>query len=179
MSELDDRTHTTPSQLLFEPPAPGRWELETAHHGLRPLSPFIRHAYQRAFEGGIDEPLERYGLPLATVEARFVHGCLYMHALAIGEKPGSAPKDPPPAFVMKLVTRLHPELRRRAKTAERAFAERTWRHEVDQWFDRDRAAQTTKNVARCCRSKGIAMSMPSSPVITPSGRKMDAMTPSK
>ena len=51
MSELDDRTHTVPTELTFEPPAPGRWELETAHHGLRPLSPFLRQAYQRAFEG--------------------------------------------------------------------------------------------------------------------------------
>ncbi|MGI9646671.1 MAG: hypothetical protein ACR2O6_15295, partial [Ilumatobacteraceae bacterium] len=147
MSEVSDRTNTAPSDLAFEPPAPGRWELETAHHGLRPLSPFLRNAYQRAFEGGIVEPLERYGLPLASIEAKFVHGCLYMHPLAIGEKPGSTPKAPPPAFVMKLLARLHPELRRRAKNAERAFAERSWRQEVDQWFDHDRAAQTAKNLA--------------------------------
>lgn len=147
MSKLGDRNPTSTSGLGFEAPAPGRWELETAHHGLRPLSPFIRHAYQRAFEGGIVEPLQRYGLPLATVEAKFVHGCLYMRPLAIGEKPGSAPKGPPPAFVMKLLTRLHPELRRRAKTAERAFTERSWRHEVDRWFDQDRAAQVARNLA--------------------------------
>ena len=147
MSELGDGSGTAPSELVFEPPAPGRWELETAHHGLRPLSPFLRHAYQRAFEGGIVEPMERYGLPLATVQAEFVHGCLYMRPLAIGEKPGSTPKGPPPTFVMKLIARLHPELRRRSKTAERAFAERRWRQEVDQWFDHDRAAQLAKNLA--------------------------------
>ena len=147
MSALGDRNPPSTSGLDFEPPAPGRWELETAHHGLRPLSPFLRHAYQRAFEGGIAEPLERYGLPLATVEAQFVHGCLYMRPLAIGEKPGSPPKAPPPAFVMKLLTRLHPELRRRSKTAERAFTERTWRHEVDRWFDHDRATQVERNLA--------------------------------
>ena len=42
---------------------------------------------------------------------------------------------------------LHPELRRRAKTAEQAFAERRWRHEVDQWFDRDRSVQLAENLA--------------------------------
>lgn len=141
-----DNQGATP-ELVFEPPAPGRWELETAHHGLRPLSPFLRHAYQRAFEGGIVEPLERYGLPLATIQAQFVHGCLYMRPLAIGEKPGASPKGPPPMLVMKLLTRLHPELRRRAKTAERAFAERRWREEVDQWFDHGRADQIVKNRA--------------------------------
>jgi pyruvate,water dikinase len=140
-------THLAPPTVTFDPPAPGQWELETAHHGLRPLSPFLRDSYQRAFEAGIVEPMQRYGLPLATVQARFVHGCLYMRPLAVGEKPGSTPKAPPPAWLMKLIARVHPELRRRAKTAEQAFAQRRWRDEVDQWFDRDRSAQLAQNLA--------------------------------
>jgi rifampicin phosphotransferase len=143
----DSTIHTAPPAVTFEPPAPGRWELETSHHGLRPLSPFLRHAYQRAFEAGIVEPLQRYGLPLAAVEARFVHGCLYMRPLAVGEKSGSIPKAPPPAFVLKLLARVHPELRRRSRTAEQAFARRRWRDEVDQWFDHDRSAQLDRNLA--------------------------------
>jgi pyruvate,water dikinase len=140
-------TTTAPPAVTFDPPGPGQWELETAHHGLRPLSPFLRDAYQRAFEAGIVEPLQRYGLPLATVQAEFVHGCLYMRPLGVGEKPGSTPKSPPPAWVMKVVARLHPELRRRARTAKQAFANRRWRQEVDQWFDRDRDAQLAANRA--------------------------------
>ena len=145
---MSNRTiHTAPPAVTFEPPAPGQWELETSHHGLRPLTPFLRDTYQRAFEAGIVEPLKRYGLPLVTVQAKFVHGCLYMRPLAVGEKPGSTPKAAPPAFVMKLIIRLHPELRRRAKTAEDAFSQRRWRQEVDQWFDHDRSAQQAKNLA--------------------------------
>src|SRR5262245_27463252 len=143
----DHITDTARPAVAFEPPAPGQWELETAHHGLRPLSPFLRDTYRRAFEAGIVEPMERYGLPLATVQAELVHGCLYMRPLAVGEKPGSTPKAPPPAFVMKLIVRVHPELRRRAKTAARAFAERRWRQEVDEWFDHDRSAQLAENRA--------------------------------
>lgn len=75
---LIDTTRTSP--LTFEPPAPGQWELETTHHGLRPLSPIIRDAYQRAFEEGTVELVERYGLPLTRVQAKFVHGCLYVHS---------------------------------------------------------------------------------------------------
>ena len=144
---IDRTTHTAPPTVTFDPPAPGQWELETGHHGLRPLSPFLRDTYQRAFEAGIVEPMQRYGLPLVTVQAKFVHGCLYMRPLAVGEKPGSTPKAPPPAWLMKLIARLHPELRRRAKTAQQAFAERRWRDEVDQWFDRDRSAQLAENLA--------------------------------
>lgn len=143
---IDHIAEPAPAAMAFDPPGPGQWELETAHHGLRPLTPFLRGAYQRAFEAGIVEPMERYGLPLATVEAKFVNGCLYMRPLAVGEKPGAKPKAPPPSFVMKLIVRLHPELRSRAKTAERAFAERRWRDEVDQWFDRDRAVQMERNL---------------------------------
>ncbi len=144
---IDRTTRTAPPAVRFDPPAPGQWELETGHHGLRPLSPFLRDTYQRAFEAGIVEPMQRYGLPLVTVQAQFVHGCLYMRPLAVGEKPGSTPKAPPPAFVMKLIARVHPELRRRAKSAEQAFTQRRWRQEVDQWFDRDRSVQLTENLA--------------------------------
>ena len=144
---IDRTTHTAPPAVTFDPPAPGQWELETGHHGLRPLSPFLRDTYQRAFEEGIVEVMQRYGLPLVTVQAKFVNGCLYMRPLAVGEKAGSTPKAPPPAWLMKLVARLHPELRRRAKTAQQAFAERRWRDEVDQWFDRDRSMQLAENLA--------------------------------
>jgi rifampicin phosphotransferase len=144
---IDRITHIAPPAVTFDPPAPGRWELETTHHGLRPLSPFLRDTYQRAFEAGIVEPMQRYGLPLVTVQAKFVNGCLYMRPLAVGEKPGATPKAPPPAFVIKLLAHLHPELRRRAKTAEHAFAQRRWRQEVDQWFGRDRSAQLASNRA--------------------------------
>lgn len=142
----DAVTHPS-TAVSFEPPAPGQWELETAHHGLRPLTPYLRQTYRRAFEAGIVEPMERYGLPLATVQAKFVQGCLYMRPLAIGEKPGSAPKAPPPRFLMKLIARVHPQLRRRAKIAQQAFLERRWRQEVDQWFDHDRAEQLAANRA--------------------------------
>jgi phosphohistidine swiveling domain-containing protein len=141
---MTDAATRTPA-VAFVAPAPGQWELETAHHGLRPLTPYLRDAYRRAFTAGIVEPMERYGLPLSTVQAEFVHGCLYMRPLAIGERPGSTPKAPPPKLVMQLVARIHPQLRRRAKIAERAFAERRWRHEVDQWFDHDRAEQLAAN----------------------------------
>ena len=53
---MTNRTETaTPLKVTFDPPAPGQWELETGHHGLRPLSSFLRDTYQRAFEAGIVE----------------------------------------------------------------------------------------------------------------------------
>jgi len=139
---------TPTTQLIFDPPAAGRWELETTHHGLRPLSPFVRHAYVGAFEEGTKELVERYGLPLEGVRAVLVHGCMYVRPQGLGE--GSKAKPPPPKLIMKIVARLHPEMRRRTRTAARAWQTRRWRSEVDQWCDYDRHDVT----ARPCRRRG-------------------------
>jgi rifampicin phosphotransferase len=140
---------TTPPQSTgppaeFEPPGPGFWELETSHHGLRPLSPFLRESYRSGFETGIAAMLARYGLPLAAIRTALVQGCFYVRPEGVGE--GSKPKPPPPVPIMKLVVRLHPEMRRRARTAKQAFAERRWRSEVDRWFDHDRSVVEARNL---------------------------------
>lgn len=47
---------------------------------------------------------------------------------------------------MKVLTRVHPELRRRNRTAARAWADRRWRTEVDRWFDHERAVLLEQNL---------------------------------
>lgn len=130
--------------LGFEAPGLGFWELETTHHGLRPLTHLIRDAYVRGGTSGFSTLVEKYGLPLAEIQAAFVEGCVYMRPRAVGE--GKKPSAPPPKPVMWAVARLHPELRRRNRTAERAWAERLWRTEVDDWFDRGRHAMRDRNL---------------------------------
>ena len=129
----------------FAPPSHGMWELETTHHGLRPLTPFLRDAYKRAFEEGSAVLVKRWGLPLSGVRAELVNGCFYVRPTGVGE--GAKPMPTPPKFVMKLFARLHPEMRRRNRTAEQAWKERRWRTEVDRWFDHERAGVIAKNLA--------------------------------
>ena len=121
--------------IVFEAPGPGYWELETTHHGLRPLSHLVREAYLRGGAAGFTTLVEKYGLPLSGIQPALVEGCLYMRPQAVGE--GDTPSAPPPKPIMWLVARLHPELRRRNRTAARAWAERLWRTEVDEWFERE------------------------------------------
>ncbi|MGK2950350.1 MAG: PEP-utilizing enzyme, partial [Acidimicrobiales bacterium] len=47
-------------------------------------------------------------------------------------KPGKA-TSAPPSFVLWLLARLHPELRRRGKAAEAALAERRWHADLARW----------------------------------------------
>ena len=68
----------------FAPPSHGMWELDTTHHGLRPLTPFLRDAYKRAFEEGTEVLVERWGLPLSGVRAELVNGCFYVRPTGIG-----------------------------------------------------------------------------------------------
>lgn len=133
------------STVVFDAPSFGMWELETTHHGLRPLSPMLCGAYKRAFEAGTTVLVTRWGLPLAGVRAELVNGCMYVRPTGVGE--GKKPQPTPPKIMMKLLVRLHPELRRRARTAALAWKERRWRHEVDRWFDSDRAGIVGQNLS--------------------------------
>lgn len=124
--------------LRFEPPGPGSWMLDTTHHGRRPITPFLQGHYESVFVEGMTEMLARYGLPIAGFRAAYVHGCSYVRPVAVGEP--EKPRGEPPRAVLWLLSRLHPELRRRRRTAAEAWAERRWRADVDAWFDGGRRA---------------------------------------
>jgi pyruvate,water dikinase len=133
------------SAITFTPPGPGAWELEVGHHGTRPLTAILAEPYRRGFEAGATILLERFGLPLATIRAELVQGCFYVRPVGVGE--GDKPSRTPPVLVMKVLARLHPELRRRNRTAARAWEERRWRDDVDRWFDVERARVVEANLA--------------------------------
>jgi hypothetical protein len=131
--------------MTFEAPGPGEWQLEAGHRGRRPLTAFLGAAHCRAFERGNEQLLARYGLPLAGVRAVLVNGCEYVRPYGIGE--GNRPKPAPPLPVLKLLVRLHPELRRRNRAAVNAWRDKRWRSEVDEWFDRERSAAIERNLS--------------------------------
>jgi pyruvate,water dikinase len=124
------------SAITFTPPGPGAWELEVGHHGTRPLTAILAEPYRRGFEAGSAELLARFGLPLAMIRAELVEGCFYVRPVGVGE--GDKPSPALPVLVTKVLARLHPELRRRNRTAARAWRERRWRDDVDRWFDVER-----------------------------------------
>ncbi len=128
--------------LVWEAPGPGQWMLDTTHHGRRPVTGYFRELADESF-ASISVVFERYGLPLEAMSTAEVNDCTYIRPRAIGE--GDTPKPAPPTIVMKLISRLHPELRRRNRTATTAWAEKRWRDDVDTWFERDRAIVLAAN----------------------------------
>jgi phosphohistidine swiveling domain-containing protein len=127
-------TTTDTTAITWSVPAGGQWELETQH-----LPGAVPRVFQErgpvGLRNGFEAASKRYGLPIEYFDVRFVNDHCYMRVRPVGApepKPGKA-TSPPPKVVMWALARLHPELRRRARTARRALAERIWHDDLRRW----------------------------------------------
>src|SRR3954467_4454376 len=100
----------------FAPPAKGPWELETTHVA-RPLTPLAQRGFLEGFPKGFGEGTARYGVLLSHLAAGFSQGFLYNQPVAVGAPAGATSTPPKP--VIQLISRIHPEMRRRHKAADR------------------------------------------------------------
>ena len=128
----------------FNPPGPGVWELDSTHLN-RPLSRAAASFFPEAATAGFKETTRRYGLMLDHLEFGIANRFVYNCARGVG-----APKDakaPPPKFIFKLLTKLHPELRRRARRIAEVFETKFWREDVARWDAEVKPAITRENTA--------------------------------
>jgi pyruvate,water dikinase len=118
---------------VFQPPSPGAWELERTH-ATRPFARFMWNAFPEEMKRGFADGTRAYGALLDHIELAIINGFLYSTPRPVG-----APKTaqgPPPKLLFKLLVKLHPEIRRRVKQADRVFRDRLWREEI-RWWDND------------------------------------------
>jgi rifampicin phosphotransferase len=131
MNQVDE---TRDTGIRWEPPAGGAWLLEPAHlSGAQPR--VFQDRAPAAFAEGFRLLGRRYGFPIDHLDIRFVNDHCYVRMRPVGapEPKRGKPSAPPPALVLRVMTRLHPELRRRAKAARAALAGRTWRRDLERW----------------------------------------------
>src|SRR3954447_308706 len=128
----------------FAAPSKGPWELE-ATHASRPLTPFAQGGFTTGFTKGFSEGTARYGVLLSHLAAGFSQGFLYNQPVAVGAPPGAT--GTPPKLVLQVVSRIHPEMRRRHKTADRAIREKLWRQDLAHWDEVDKPAAIRKHQA--------------------------------
>lgn len=125
--------------IVWAAPGGGLWELEAMHvRGGQPR--VFQERSPRAFREGFATAAARYGLPIDHLEVRFVNDHCYARMRPVGApepKPGK-PTSPPPDVVLKVLARLHPELRRRAKAARRAIEQKLWHEDRTRWEQQDR-----------------------------------------
>ncbi len=121
----------------FEPPGKGPWELESTH-GSRPMTRITQAAFLEGFPRGFKEGTARYGVLLDHLEPAFVQSFLYNQPVPVGAPPGAM--GPPPKPVLQVLSRLHPEMRRRHKAAAAAIAGKLWRQDLEEWDQVDKPA---------------------------------------
>ncbi len=111
MADIDDNVRADE----FRTPAPGRWELDRSHFP-GGTTPIVQWLMEESMEAGMRQVMGEVGVPADSVQARFVHGFMYtrLRPLVGG---GTPTTRLPPAPLLKLVTRVHPEFRRRARLA--------------------------------------------------------------
>jgi phosphohistidine swiveling domain-containing protein len=134
-------TGKTPSKR-FTAPGPGGWR-RLADHFPRALTSEYQRIYAETCPAGMASYMQRYGVLARTLDVAFVHGHLY-----IAPVPLAGPRDPrrtPPRALVWMMSRLHPEFRRRNRAARHALEERPWRAVAEHWFAVEREQWRQRN----------------------------------
>jgi pyruvate,water dikinase len=122
---------------IFEAPGKGPWELETTHAS-RPMTALVQDGFMVGFPKGFGEGTARYGVLLSHLAPGFSQSFFYNQPVPVGAPEGAM--GPPPKAVLQLVSRLHPEMRRRHKAAARAMRDKLWREDLTTWDEVDKPA---------------------------------------
>ena len=130
------------SQIEFKAPGPGAWELEQTHFS-KPATRYTSTLVSDPLARGFAEGTKRYGLLLDTLRMRFVNDFCYGKFVPVG-----APEKataPPPRAIFMLLTRLHPEIRRRVAAAPEVFTKKLWREDMRRWDEEIKPDSIARN----------------------------------
>ena len=132
------------TQPTFNAPGPGQWALDRSHLP-GGSTPIVQELMSRSMSQGMRRVFAEIGAPLDTLDVRFINGWMYtrLRPLISPDKPA---KRLPPLPLVKLVSRLHPEFRRRARTAAIVLDQRPWRTVIHEWEHGGRAVVEQANL---------------------------------
>jgi phosphohistidine swiveling domain-containing protein len=130
------------SSTEFKAPGPGSWELEQTHFS-KPATRYASALIAEPLARGFGEGTRRYGLLLDTLRMRFVNDFAYGKFAPVGAPDNAV--GPPPRFLFMLLTRLHPELRRRVATGPEAFEKKLWREDMRRWDEEIKPDSIARN----------------------------------
>jgi rifampicin phosphotransferase len=119
-----------PRRPAFDVPTEGTWEKDTSHL-CEPLTPIAETMWVPPLEAAFRDVAVTFGLLIDGMEFRCFGGELYSHAVPPGGKEGAAP----PWWVMGVVARLVPSMRRKLRAARRAVDTGVPERTIDRWYD--------------------------------------------
>ncbi len=131
--------------VTWEVPGPGQWALDRSH--MPPgCTPLVQELMCAAAPVAMRRMFAELGAPVETLSVAFVNGHLYTRV-----RPLISPDKPatrlPPIWVLRIATRLHPEMRRREKTAARVLRDKPWNRVIHDWHHGGRATIEDGNLA--------------------------------
>lgn len=129
-------------EIEYKAPGGGVWELEQTHFA-KPVTRYMGQLFPASLSKGFGEGTKRYGLLLDTLKMRVVNDFIYGKFCPVGA-PENA-KGPPPKFMFKLITWLHPEIRRRVKTSPQVFETKLWRQDLKRWDEQVKPDSIARN----------------------------------
>ena len=138
---------TEDTEATWTPPGAGSWICDRSHTSPGPTR-LYRRMVEEHTEPAYRRVMRRYGGAVGSVDLKFVNGAMYRRIvplLAPDKDKGTVPPKP----LLWLVTRLHPEFRRRERIAAAVLRDKTFLDEIrtwsqterDRWIDRNRALQ--------------------------------------
>ena len=114
----------------FVPPRQGSWEIDLTHFP-RPATRYGSELFIKSFMPGFAEGTRLYGLLLQGLDYVDVNSFMYVTRRSVGAPERS--KGPPPRAIFKLLTWLHPEIRRRLRRSAEAVEQRAWLEDLRYW----------------------------------------------
>lgn len=119
----------TPIPVPADPP-PGFWERDSSHSA-EPYSPMFRSMVLPANERATYALARELSLPMEGAQFREIGGWVYQRIVI----PGGEGKPPPPAWLMPILVRVVPQLRKMVKGMVEAVREDRLGKSVDRWYD--------------------------------------------
>ena len=100
----------TASELVFEAPGPGSWEIEAVHFP-RPVTRYWEEMHPEPFKRGVRDFTSYYGMLIDTLDYAYINGFAYLSVRPV------APEDVPARFAR----------------AEELFEHKLWREQLREW----------------------------------------------
>ena len=100
----------TASELRFDPPGPGSWEIDAVHFP-RPATRYWAEMHPEPFKRGFREFTRYYGMLFDTIDYQYVNGFVYKTVLPVPEN----------------------EVPERFQRAEEVFQGKLWRDQLREW----------------------------------------------
>ncbi len=117
--------------VRWEPPGPGHWAVDRSHMPSG-ATPMVQSIVTRAMPAGMRRVFAELGAPLDTLDVGFVNGQFYSRLRPL-IAPDRAATRLPPTILLKVVSRLHPEFRRRNRVAGDVMRDEPWTQVIHDW----------------------------------------------